>query len=153
MEEKIQKKYILVYNLNKDKKIQQKAFELRNKYGYEIIELEVTDYFNKDRYKKIYSAGPKDFLGWIKNAELVLTSSFHGTAFSIIYKKEFYASNTTRIESLLKQVGLEDRILCEDTNYTIQAYSDINYKNVYSKLDKLINHSKKFLHKATKKHD
>lgn len=144
----VNKKYILIYNINNHEEIRQKAFELSNKYGYEIIELIVNRYFVKERHKLIYSAGPQDFLGWIKNAEIILTSSFHGVAFSIIYKKEFYAFNTTRIESLLKQVGLEDRLLHEDMDHAIQTDKKINYNNVYIKLEKLINYSKHFLNNA-----
>lgn len=143
-------KYILVYNLNKDKNIKQKAFELSNKYGYKIIELEVTNYFDKDEYKKIYSAGPIDFLGSIKEAEIVLTSSFHAAAFSIILKKEFYASNTTRIKSLLEQFNLEDRILFENQDPIRHNEEKIDYTKVYYILEKLVNHSKKFLKDAIK---
>ena len=53
----------------------------RNKY----------DYFNP--FNKQYDAGPCDFLSLVDHASLVLTSSFHGTAFSIIYNKPFFVMN------------------------------------------------------------
>lgn len=65
-------------------------------------------------------ASPEEFLGLIANAELVLTTSFHGTAFAINYNKPFYAivqsreSTDSRLISLLDAVGLTERILYKD---------------------------------------
>lgn len=65
----------------------------------------------------IVSASPEEFLGLVSNAELVLTTSFHGTAFAINYNKPVYAivQNQTSIDSrlvdLMQSVGLSSRIL------------------------------------------
>ena len=62
----------------------------------------------------VLDAGPGEFLGWIKGAEYILTSSFHGTCFSIVYRKNFTSipgSDTgTRQHSLLRCLGLESRL-------------------------------------------
>jgi hypothetical protein len=71
--------------------------------------------------KRLWGYSPPEFLGLIKNAEIVLTTSFHGTAFSILFHKNFVAAleapgrHNDRIENLLKTFGLEDRALecCE----------------------------------------
>lgn len=137
--------YILVYNILKDEKIIKNALQLRDKYGYKIIEIEVKDSFKDDAYTKICSAGPKDFIELIKNAKIVLTSSFHGTAFSIIFKKTFYASKVTRIENLLKQINLENRLVSNLKLSNEDVLMNIDYQNVTMKLNKLINESKNFL--------
>lgn len=67
------------------------------------------DYFVKD-------AGPEEILGYIANAQFVLSASFHATMFSLMFKKPFAtllpgAKTNARIEDVLKQVGLQDRIL------------------------------------------
>lgn len=61
--------------------------------------------------------GPEGFVSLIKNAEFVLTDSFHGTAFSIIYEKPFYTFARTgvnqgmvsRVKSILNILRLQDR--------------------------------------------
>lgn len=70
------------------------------------------DWFNP--FEKRYATGPEDFLSYVDGAALVLSSSFHGTAFSLIYGKPFYVLNgrgDLRISSILDNVGLGDRSL------------------------------------------
>mgnify|MGYP000095272776 CR=1 FL=1 len=96
-------------------------------------------------------AGPKEFLKYIANADLVITRSYHAVVFSILFKKPFYAyvdkKTGSRFESLLSTLGLEDRLVYDyldpqDVNF------DIDYRNVYEKLDQFKSHSIKFLKKA-----
>lgn len=71
------------------------------------------------RPKGFRSSYPESVEGWIRRfagASLVLTDSFHGTVFSLLYHRPFvvYIGNpqrTTRITSLLNLLGLSDRIL------------------------------------------
>lgn len=59
----------------------------------------------------LHDIGPKQFLYLIANAESVVTSSFHGTALSIIFNKEFYSiinpKSPSRIGNLLNLLGLQ----------------------------------------------
>lgn len=68
----------------------------------------------------VRDAGPSEFLGWIRGAELVITSSFHACSLSIIFERDFcwfrsisdseeLKSRSSRIEDLLTRFGLEDR--------------------------------------------
>ena len=53
-------------------------------------------------------------LSLIKYAECVVALSFHGTALSVIFEKEFYSvegKNMARVEALLSRIGLMDRIV------------------------------------------
>ena len=61
---------------------------LKKKYNLKIIELKR---MNKQPSvdKVVFNAVPAEFLGWIYNAEYIITNSFHGTAFSIILEKQF----------------------------------------------------------------
>lgn len=58
---------------------------------------------------------PAEFLGRIKNAECVVTTSFHATAFAIIMHKNFFAEvnieNSYRIIDLLELTGLSHRAM------------------------------------------
>ena len=61
---------------------------------------------------------PGEFLSYIKKGKYVVTNSFHGTVFSIIYNKEFYtlpkSGTSSRMVELLNRLGIERRILDND---------------------------------------
>jgi hypothetical protein len=61
----------------------------------------------------IYNAGPKEFVGLFAHAACVCTNSFHGTAFSIIYRKPFWSvphnATNSRMADLLSRVELSSR--------------------------------------------
>ena len=68
----------------------------------------------------IQCGGPCDFLSYIRFSDLVVTSSFHGTAFSLIFEKNFVCfeplgKENSRIRSLLRYYGLEEHIIKDAT--------------------------------------
>ena len=87
------------------------------------------------------NVGPKEFLGLIRGARLILTDSFHGTAFSINYRKSFYsftkieggrsASDNSRLYDILSRLHLEDRLFDIETEV---HFSDVDY----SEADKIL---------------
>lgn len=83
-------------------------------------------------------AGAAEVLGYIKNADYVITDSFHGTLLSIIFNKRFFtkASGThaavgSRIFDMLNHYGLTDRIISSNTNYK----EKIDYERVNALLE------------------
>ena len=94
----------------------------------------------------INNAGPLEFLGLINNAACVIASSFHATAFSVIFQKEFYTfslkghHNSSRMLDFLSSLGLQDRM-----NPTLMQASTINWVKISFALDKKKNESYAFL--------
>ena len=135
-------KYILVYNLNRNNKIDNYAKNLSQKTGLKIKYL---SYQLHDFYKegKMY-CNPKveDFLGLIKNATYIISDSFHATAFSLNFNKQFViiypGKYSTRLQNILKLLGLEDRVAKDENDLDIVKH-DIDYKNV----NKLLNEERK----------
>lgn len=92
--------------------------------------------------------------GWLqgfRDAEFVITDSFHGTVFSIINKKPFISivnkeRGASRFESILSKLGLEDRMV-----YDVNAFDpnllhkNIDYETVHQKLNALKEESLNFL--------
>ena len=110
------------------------------------------------RYKNIkrYDAGPAEFISLIENAEYVCTNSFHACAFSIIFKKKFLVftdrskakgATSSRIYSILNTFGLQDRVATEKSRIA-DMMVEIDYDNVYEKLNPMIQKSKQFLKEA-----
>lgn len=89
--------------------------------------------------EEILTAGPSDFVGLFSKAEFVVTNSFHGTVFSINFSKPFYSvikshhSTNSRLTSILKKLGLEDRIV--PVGSQLPVIIDIDFSNPSAKLE------------------
>ena len=93
----------------------------------------------------------ESWLNSLKNSSLVVTDSFHGMVFAIIFKKNFYVllnqrNGTSRINSLLKDLGLESRII-DDLGLIQYNINDIDWNSVEIRLEKLKLISMNFLDK------
>lgn len=90
---------------------------------------------------------------WIRgfmDAEFVVTDSFHGTVFSIIFNKPFISianesRGTTRFTSLLKLFQLEDKLVHSLSDFNLTGYKEINWENVNSILEREKTSSIQFL--------
>ena len=90
---------------------------------------------------------------WLRafmDAEMVITDSFHGCVFSIIFNKPFWViankqRGLARFESLLSLFDLESRIVSDDQNNHLNWSEDIDWNSVNNKRKKLQNKSLDFL--------
>lgn len=134
--------YILVYDFDNNPKIKEIAQAISRKTGRKIVSL-----FPVDWADELWAdAGPCEFLGAIQNAGIVLSNSFHATAFSLIFGKDFYVVNRTeginaRMKDLVGDLGLADRLICAVPT----AITAIDYPNVVPLLEKKIIASKDYL--------
>jgi hypothetical protein len=146
-------KYILIFNFDNDKIIfdaARKVAAIRHcpMYAANMTPLKGVD-------KNYRYASPDEFLGLIKEAEYVVTNSFHAIAFALIFNVEFFALGRTeqmnsRIISLLRSLELEKRYLI-DAEFDASQLPSINYQEVEKRIDKLKLHSKQFLENALRK--
>ncbi len=85
--------YILLYILHIPENINELCRWLKKELDAEIVLIDGDGYLGMKiaHDKTIKDAGPEDFLALIRDAKAVVTSSFHGTAFSILFEKEFYS--------------------------------------------------------------
>lgn len=121
---KIKTKYVLVYQVRNNKRILTLAKDIAKNIGGTVIQLSsrVSPRYIKGKYQ---CASPQEFVGWFKNSSYVVTTSYHGICFSLLYEVPFYTMrlghNETRIESLLDLLGLNDRFVdefaCESIDY------------------------------------
>ena len=95
-----------------------------------------------------YQAGPQEFLGYIHHAECVVTNSFHGIAFSIIFEKRFigflHETRGERTRNILKICGLEDR-LYEERGGDSYGRGEICWEDVRRRTAEAVRHSKIYL--------
>lgn len=109
------KKYVLVYQVREDAYTIEAAESIASQIGAEVMTVCAAPSRHWDA-SLIKDASPCEFLGLIKYAMCIVTTSFHGTAFSIIYNKPFYCirlndNGDSRVDSLLKDLSLQDRMV------------------------------------------
>ena len=115
------KKYILVYQLHNDKNLGDYAKKLAKTKKLPLIRISSSFHqiIRGGRFKWCPTIG--QFLSYLKNAECIITDSFHGTAFAINFNTPFIEiipnnGTETRNLSILQLTGLTERILYNRNN-------------------------------------
>lgn len=142
-------RYILVYDLNGGKPLVEIANKIKTETGLPVICITANKYANT-KYKVdelLVSCGPLEFISYIQHAEYVVTDSFHGTAFSTLFRRKFISfvalkHAASRIQSLLKKLGIENRIFYNAKEFDIKK---VIFKEYDKELEELVKSSKQFL--------
>lgn len=149
----IKKKYVFIYMVAYTPELLSEAIEYAKENNFDIYCMHY-NYKNFKNVKNLRNVSPDEFLYYIKNAEFIYCSSFHAVCFSIIFKKSFAAgldsskiNNNSRLITLLNNLGLSDRILTENN----QTFEEINYENVFLKLQELKINSFSFIETIVQK--
>lgn len=158
----INEEYILCYFLGNNIEDRKFAERLKNSTGYKIVAILHLDEYIKydDTYSDIapFNIGPSELLNLISNAKYVVTDSFHGTCFSILYKKEFFTSRrvrkkglldtNSRIDSLFSILDIEGRLILGNENIADCINNKLNYVSIHNKLEAFRKESLNFLKDA-----
>lgn len=143
------KKYILVYTLFESDEVTNIANYISKITGFKVVHFRKYNAYNNE-YMNLYSKGPIDFVNAFKNAEYVITNSFHGTVFSIIYEKKFYSvlpiTRAGRIKDLLETLNLDSRIIENIENINIDE--NLDYTFAKEKIEEMRKHSIEYLKKG-----
>lgn len=144
------KPYLLLMSTFYNQKLFDYAKQLSSEYSLKFINLATYEKASSFKRKKIVSL--TQFLGYIKHATYILTDSFHGTALSVLFKKNFNTIERNsqmdeRARSLLKSLGIENRMLALESNINV-SFSEVDYSDVDRKLDKLVITSQQYLREA-----
>lgn len=132
----IREKYIIIYRLNSCPRMEKFAQELSEETGCKIVRMSyyITHFASKG--KMIFMPTVEQFLSLIYYADYVITDSFHCTAFSLNFNKDFFVfypgKYSSRLQSVLTLTGTEDR--AEKTN--LDGLQPIDYQRVNEVLDR-----------------
>lgn len=148
--------YLLSYNESAVAKVKRIAEEKKCKIVYDLHtdeNFKLIKAFGKDAIPMV-DVGPLEFLSAIKNAECIINNSFHGTAFSLIFEKDFYTFGkvnkgidiSTRMSDLLDYLQLSGRYCKEEKIRT----DSIDYNKVNEKITIMREDSLEFLKEALK---
>ena len=144
-------KYLFFFSFTNDEAINKQIGDFANQRGMGVVSnLKMINV----SCKSAGSLGIEEWLGCILNSELVITDSFHAVAFSIILQKTFYVFNSKsdllskrseRQENLLRIANLSDRFIDLDELSHIDSLAPIDYGEVVSEMNGMLDSSKKYL--------
>ena len=143
----IKEKYLLIYSFGMTDSIYSTAKKIAKERNLKIIMISNSLRYYKN-ITKFKGCGPLEFLNLFYYADFIITNSFHGTAFSINFKKEFFVETSqgqavsvnSRIKCFLELLSVEKRDL-QYANETIP----VNYNKINQKLIELRKESMKYL--------
>lgn len=142
--------YLLVYVFDEDNSIYRFIDKIAAKYNLEVCVIAYHMKQEIEKYNVYLNCGPEDFVRLFAGASRVVTTSFHGTVFSILYEKEFYCiphpTLNERTDSLLAALELGNRNCSVVTD--IDAMENIEWNKVRDTLSKLRTDSLNFLKEA-----
>lgn len=130
--------YVLLYEISRKGNLTACAKELAKKTGKELVRI---NRYSLDKIrvgKSILCPTPEEWLSLFRHADCVVTNSFHGVVFSIIFERQFVlvpGANPTRLENMMKTLGIKERS-CSEPEKILGVYnSPIDYAEVNQHLE------------------
>lgn len=152
---KFKEPYLLVYSVEskeRDAIVSEIAQKVARIKGLKIYEV---NYFGANKMihgcdKHFFYATPDLFLALLANAEFVVVSSFHGTAFSINFNKDFISVSpdrfSSRLDGILSMVGLESRKVADVNDVTDDMVNNpVDFSSVNMVIERERQKSKMFI--------
>lgn len=147
---KLPSDYLLLYWFGNPKSIMTEAKRIAKERNLKIVRISTILRKYKNDEIVEYFPSPERFIQLFENAKFVITNSFHGTAFSINFNKQFYSKpakqNDDRFYNLFKMFDIFDRDILE--KFKPLSDNDISYGKINKRLDEMRNISYVFLEKA-----
>lgn len=150
---KKQNQYIFVYNLMDYPYMRAFVKKMHQLTGYQVVAASRTimgDAMYAGCARNVSNCSPEDFLAFIRDAQYVVTDSFHGTSFSILMHRPFFAAfnpasqNTnSRISFVLKTAELESRSITRASLPRMDC--DIDWNRVDLNMSQQIQESIRYL--------
>ena len=140
-------RFIFVYSMENSDNLERVVRLIKEEKNIPVIVVRGGGKAGRIVGKEDATCGPAEFLKYIKNAEYVVTNSFHGTAFSLIFEKKFlciaHSTRNTRLINILQLINEEEKMIYSNLSvYDDKIIEGSKYKNI---LERYINSSKAYL--------
>lgn len=125
-----EQKYILIYQIGHNKRMDDYAKAVAKKAGLPLVRVSASFHQIVRGGKFKFCPDIGEFLSYIKNAACLITDSFHGTAFALNFNTSFVevlpGETSTRNMSILRLTGLTDRILRSENDIDL-AFKPVDF--------------------------
>ena len=149
------KNYIFVYLLHSNDYIYKYIGEISRKMGLKVyLVISDTSAQVPNSFETLMDIGPIHWIEYIKNAQFVITDSFHCTVFSLLFERRFQTiiSNkmvSSRLQNLLLKLGASDCLInVDDFDKDYDIFPKLDYEIINKSIEKERNKSIVFLNKA-----
>jgi hypothetical protein len=157
------KPFIFCYSVGDTPALVTLCDHLQKLTGYPIYKINKARHAVKDicdrRFKAVTDAGPQEFLGYLKHAEMVVTNSFHGTVLSLNMQKPFFTipssmteghSRDSRLFSILRHLCAEDRLYMSNRDLPTGKGLEMRYLPISERITTEREKSLAYLEKAVR---
>lgn len=146
-EPRIQGPYILCYQVLSNKLMQKVVNKLKKETGYPVVAICNVPFKWIHADYSFFDVSPEEFLGLYSNAVYVITTSFHGTAFGVLFNKTTFtiprSISSNRIYDLMLLMGLDEYVV---TDVKTLAKKPIDWGKVNEVIERERERSICFLH-------
>ena len=144
---RIEGPYILCYQVLSNKLMQKVANKLKKETGLPVVSIcNLPFKWIKSDYS-FFDVSPEEFLGLYNNAAYVVTTSFHGTAFGVLFNKKTYTIprniSSNRICDLMNLLGLDDYVVKPNMDL---SNNPIDWNRINGVIEKERNRQIQYLH-------
>lgn len=146
-----EKGYVCVYHMTPASEGRELAERIASKLGLDVVELFGGYEVIKSGHICKADLSPRELLGYLKYADQIVTTSFHGIAFSVKFGKNFWVidkGDNFRQKNILNKLGLNDRLVRNPDDVNIDE--PIDYSKVEERLSDMIFASIQYLENALK---
>lgn len=126
------KPYLLYYAVREDAAAYQLAQKIAQERHLQIVVIAARIHLGRFREKQY--EGPIDFIHAVRDADFVVATSFHGTAFSIIFERQFLTCSlgkmADRVVTLLAATGIDRHYVANPQDQIHTDIPTINYESL-----------------------
>lgn len=138
-------KYLLLYSRRYSQIMEQYAEKIASENGWKIVEISLRATNIEIGHVMRYDAGVEEFLSLVKNAQFIVTNSFHGMIFSVQFRRPFVIFSReqcdNKIDEMLDLFGLADHKMITGN----ECYNPIDYDRVHNSINTARQESYEFL--------
>lgn len=157
----VKDKYIFAYFLTYNKDYFEKAEKIAKEKNCKLVVVPSCKESYSINGEIIQDAGPEEWVNLVANSEMVVTDSFHGCVFSLIYKRQFMVfkrfsdnsskSQNSRVYTLLNEYNLENHLIEADTDISGISITSSDYERIHEKISLNAQKSEEWLEKLINK--
>ena len=129
------KNYIFIYYFgNMPDKLFQQLLIFARKQGLKLVNMGFPD----KRFDYNITNSPEGFIKYFISATYVITNTFHGCVFSVLFNKQFITDgfNKRKVEDFISRYGLQTQYITDETTVEEILTQSIDYKTINDRIEK-----------------
>lgn len=140
----VKEDYVLVFNVEKCINDLEFAKKYAKKNDLKIVYINARTIFKESNIKYFEAPGIEEFLNLFYYSKAIVTNSFHGTVFSIIFEKEFFTEVENKKQKNIRIISLLEKLDIKNRDISSNEFTCIEWEKIYDILNIERQNSKKY---------